>query len=214
VKLLSAISFRRSLMNPHSEIADNNNNKNKTRTKAKAAAAAIPMAGIIVAAALMSGLAMFSTYTQPALAQQNMTGSTTGGNATGGTTSGRGTQSSACTPTQTAEGGGGTNQTSSGGATGGSTTNATNATSASTSGGGNQSSVGAYIEQACMALQNNDTQGAMMQLNLALMELSGSGGGGTQGGNITSTTGGGTETGSTTTGDGTTGGAAGPQVMP
>jgi plastocyanin len=42
------------------------------------------------------------------------------------------------------------------------------------------------IEEACMALQNNDTQGAMMQLNLALIEL----GGGTQG-NVTSTTGGG-----------------------
>jgi hypothetical protein len=51
------------------------------------------------------------------------------------------------------------------------------------------------IEEACMALQNNDTQGAMMQLNLALIEL----GGGTQG-NVTSTTGGGANT---TSGGGT-----------
>ena len=186
-------------MNPHKKIADNN--KNKT-TEAIGAAAAISMAGILVAAALVSGLSLF---TQPAIAQQNMTA---------GTTSGGGNQSSACAPSQTA-GGAAANQTSSGGATGGGTTTATNATTATTSGGGNQSTVRSYIEQACMALQNNDTQGAMMQLNLAIMELSGTGGGGSQGGNMTSTSGSGTSGGGSSGGsEGTTGGAAGPQVMP
>jgi hypothetical protein len=72
--------------------------------------------------------------------------------------------------------------------------------------GGNQSTseVRMHIEEACMALQNNDTQGAMMQLNLALIEL----GGGTQG-NMTSTPG--EITGCTTTGGGgtTSGGGIG-----
>ena len=63
-------------MNPHSGINDNNK---KDRTKA--IAAAIPLAGILVAAALLSGLSMISNY-QPAIAQQqNMTGGV-GGNAT------------------------------------------------------------------------------------------------------------------------------------
>jgi hypothetical protein len=62
-------------MNPHSGINDNNK---KDRTKA--IAAAIPMAGILVAAALLSGLPLVNNY-QPAIAQQlNMTGA--GGNAT------------------------------------------------------------------------------------------------------------------------------------
>jgi hypothetical protein len=74
-KSLSAISFTLGLMNPHSGINDNNK---KDRTKA--IAAAIPMAGILVAAALLSGLPLVNNY-QPAIAQQlNMTGA--GGNAT------------------------------------------------------------------------------------------------------------------------------------
>jgi hypothetical protein len=74
-KSLSAISFTLGLMNSHSGINDNNK---KDRTKA--IAAAIPMAGILVAAALLSGLPLVNNY-QPAIAQQlNMTG--TGGNAT------------------------------------------------------------------------------------------------------------------------------------
>ena len=62
-------------MNPHSGI-DNNNNR-----RTKAIAAAIPMAGIVIAAALLSGLSLINSY-QPAIAQQqNMTGGA-GGNAT------------------------------------------------------------------------------------------------------------------------------------
>jgi hypothetical protein len=65
-------------MNPHSGMDgnDNNDNNNNRRTKA---IAAIPMAAIIVAAALLSGLISFtgSSY-EPAMAQQNLTGTTSG----------------------------------------------------------------------------------------------------------------------------------------
>jgi hypothetical protein len=62
-------------MNPHSGIDVNNNRRTK------AIAAAIPMAGIVIAAALLSGLSLINSY-QPAIAQQqNMTGAA-GGNAT------------------------------------------------------------------------------------------------------------------------------------
>jgi hypothetical protein len=72
-----------------------------------------------------------------------------------------------------------------------------NATSLTAEGGGNQSTseVRDYIEEACLALQVGDTQGALMQLNLALSEL----GGGTQG-NMTNTTS--VLTGGTTAGEG------------
>jgi hypothetical protein len=157
-------------MNSRDGVDDNKN----TRTKA-IAAAAIPMAGIMVAAALLSGLSLFTTYTQPALAQQNMTAT----NATS-TTGGGETTQSACTPTQTV--GGGQNATTNATSTGGG--GGTNATSTS-AGGGNQSTseVRLHIEEACMAAQNGDMQGVLMHLNLALSALdnmtTAAGGGGT-----------------------------------
>ena len=48
------------------------------------------------------------------------------------------------------------------------------------------------IEQACMALQNNDTQSALMQVNLALNAL---------GSNMTTTAGGGTTNATITCGE-------------
>jgi hypothetical protein len=90
---------------------------------------------------------------------------------------------------------------------GGATTTTDNATSTTggnattaTGGAANQSTsdVRMNIEQARMALQNNDTQGARMYLDMALSAL----GGGTQS-NMTSTTGGTTNA---TTGGATTGG--------
>ncbi len=113
-------------MNPHSGTDYNNNRRRRT----KAIAAAIPIAGVIVAAALLSGLSLINSY-QPAIAQQNMTA----GNATI------------------------------------TTTDAT---------GGNQSEIRLLIEEALTALQNNNTQGALMNLCLALNAL---------GGNITTTAG-------------------------
>jgi hypothetical protein len=148
-------------MNPHSGIDDNNN------IRTKAIAAAIPMAGIIVAAALLSGLSLFSSYQQPAMAQ-NATS-----NATTTTTGGGGAQSSsACAPTQT--GGGGQNATTNATTTDGG--GATNATSTTAGGGGNESTtsdVRMNIEEACMAAQNGDMQGVLMHLNLALNALEG-----------------------------------------
>jgi hypothetical protein len=165
VKLLSAIWFTQGLMIPHSGIDDNNK---KDRTKA--IAAAIPIAGIIVAAALLSGLSLVNSY-QPAIAQQNMTA---GGNATttSPTTGGGGNATgSACAPTQTAGGAGGQNATTT--VTNATTTGGgTNATT--TAGGGNQTTTASpvqLIEQACIAAQNNDTQGVLMNLNLALNAL-------------------------------------------
>ena len=98
-----------------------------------------------------------------------------------------GAQPSACAPTQTGggEGAGGGNQTEVGAAA---TTNATTAGG----GAGNQSTSSSsptqLIEQACMALQAGDIQGAMMQLNLALGQLR-EGGGTTTGGATSTTTG-------------------------
>ena len=96
--------------------------------------------------------------------------------------------SSACAPTTQTGGGGGagqnatttTNATTTGG--GGANVTGTNATSTTTGGGGNQSTsaVRMHIEQACMAAQNNDTQGVLMNLTLALNAL---------GGNVTTTAG-------------------------
>ena len=64
--------------------------------------------------------------------------------------------------------------------------------------GGNMSEVRLQIEEARTALQNNDTQGAMMHLDLALNTLGGAAG---AQGNMTSTAGG-NATNATTTGGG------------
>ena len=62
--------------------------------------------------------------------------------------------------------------------------NATNATTTGAVTGGTQSEAMLHLEEVRTALQNNDIQGAMMHLELAMNVL----GGGTQG-NMTSTTG-------------------------
>jgi hypothetical protein len=135
----------------------------KDRTKATAA---IPMVGTIVTGALLllSGLSLISSSYQPAIAQlQDMT---TGGGGGGGATTDAGTT------------GGGT--TTGGNATTDSATpqggNAT--TAAGGAGGGGNDSVSQirmHIEAARTALQNNDTQGAMLHLELADNALGGAG---------------------------------------
>lgn len=112
--------------------------------------------------------------------------------------------SSACIPSQMASGVGGNQTTTSengtattqGGATSAGPMNATGATAAGGAGSQSVSSTIQLIEQACMALQAGDTQGAMMQLNSALDQLrsmSGMQGGGegttTQGGATNTTIG-------------------------
>ena len=99
------------------------------------------------------------------------------------------------------------------GTTGGATTNDTATT---TMGGGNTTTGGAggndsmsqvrmHLEEARTALQNNDTQGALMHLDLSLNAM---GGASPIQGNLTGTTGG-TTGGNMTTGGGTTGGTTG-----
>jgi hypothetical protein len=176
-------------MNPDSRT----DNKGDTNLRTKATAA-IPVAGILVAAALLSFIG--SSY-QSALSQQDLIGNTitttpTNTTTTNPTMAGAG-QSSACAPTQT--GGSGIAMDTITGGGGDATTGTTNATSTATTageGGVNQSTtseVRLHIEEACMALQAGDAQGVLMHLNLALNAL----GDGTQG-NITSETTAGPET--------------------
>jgi hypothetical protein len=83
------------------------------------------------------------------------------------------------------QGSDGASTTMTGNATNATTTgNATNATTTGAAAGETQSEVMLHLEEVRTALQNNDIQGAMMHLELAMNVL----GGGTQG-NMTSTTG-------------------------
>jgi hypothetical protein len=134
-------------------------NDNYKKDRTKATAAAIPMAGAIVTAALLlSGVSLISSYQQPAIAQEQ----------------------------NMTEGGGGILE--GGNATGGGILEGGNATNATGAAGGNQSEVRTNLEQARMALQNNDTQGAMMYLDMALSALGGGAAGGTQGNTTSNTT--------------------------
>jgi hypothetical protein len=209
-------------MNPQSERDYDNNNDESISRRAKAIATAIPMAGIIVAAALVSGPFFFigSSYPQ-AMAQQNNTmtpselnGSTSADGDNNSTTIGgnnSNVQSSACAEIQT--GGtfdegitvGGTSaaddyDADSEGEDNADTTGTTDATSITTAeGGGNQPTADLrdFIEEACIALQVDDRQGALMYLDMALNAL---GGDSTQGG-ITNTPSGITNGTTTTTSD-------------
>jgi hypothetical protein len=172
MKLLSAIAFTLSSMNPHSGTGDNcKNDKNKSeRTKA---IAAIPIAGVIFAAAILSGLLSFAGNSYlPAEAQQNTMGTS---NQTSGAFS-TSSSTSTCATTQAGSSGNGTGQhqqsgmngTTTGGSGGSMGTNSTGSSSGDS--GGTQSPT-QLIEQACVALQAGDIQGAMMQLDLALSQL-------------------------------------------
>jgi hypothetical protein len=152
-------------------VTDDNNNEAKP-------IAGIAMAGIMVTAALLlSGLSLISSNQQPVIAQQrNMTGG-------GGVTEG-----GATIPDNT---NGITGSAGQGG----------NATAIAGGAGGNQSEVRMHIEEARIALQNNDTQGALMQLDLAL-NASGGGAGGIQDNTTTDTTIAGTDVTNTNSEDG------------
>ncbi len=115
--------------------------------------AGIAMAGVmVVSALLLSGLAFISSYQQPVIAQQqNITNG--GGIAEGGATIVDNTTSTTGTATQ-----GGNVTASAGGAS------------------GNQSELRMHLEEARTALQNDDTAGALIHLDLALNVLSGAGG--------------------------------------
>ena len=142
--------------------------------------AGIAMAGILVTAALLlSGLSLITSNQQTVIAQQqNMTGG--GGVTEGGATITDNTDNTPDITGSAAQGG--------------------NATAIAGGVGGNQSEVRMHIEEARIALQNNDTQGALMQLDLALSTLGGAGG--TQGNMTTGTTIAGTDATNTNSEDG------------
>jgi hypothetical protein len=126
-------------------------NHSKDRTKATGA---IPMVGAIVTAALLlSGLSLICSSYQPAIAQQQ--DMTTGG---GGATTDSGTE---------------------GGTTGGATPQGGNATTTAGGAGGGEndslSQIRMHVEEARKALQNNDTQGVMMHLDLIYNAVGGAG---------------------------------------
>jgi hypothetical protein len=166
---------------------NNNNNNNdgderEERRKASFALAHTSSTYILALSLLAAGgfAVIISTVTPmtAAIAQELDTTGQPGG----------GLEYSACTPTQIGgDGGEGSQNTTSNATTmgGGGDANATadNATT-TTAGGGigvstSTSEVIDFIEQACIALEVGDTEGALIQLNLALDELRG--GGGTQG---------------------------------
>jgi hypothetical protein len=150
----------------------------------------------VVATIIGTGLDPPFDTTQSGTAQtvitvgQQLAGATDGNNTAGttdnitATTGGVGSTGaqSACTPTQMAGGGGGGTNATAGNATTATTGTMTANATTTAGGGGNQttSSPTQLIEQACIAAQNNDTQGVLMNLNLALNAL---------GGNMTTTAG-------------------------
>ena len=166
-------------------------NHSKDRTKATAA---IPMVGAIVTAALLlSGLSLISSSYQPAIAQQLDT--TTGGGSGGG-------------------GGATTDSGTEGGATGGTTPQAGNATTAGGAGENDSlSQIRMHVEEARTALQNNDTQGVMMHLDLIYNAVGGVGA--LRDSNMTAidTTAAGNATNMTAAGNATTGGTEGEEVL-
>jgi hypothetical protein len=166
--------------------SNNNNNNNdderEERRKASFALAHTSSTYILALSLLAAGdfAVIISTVTpmNAAIAQELDTTGQPGG----------GLEYSACTPTQIGGDGGGGSQNATSNATtmgGGGDANATADNATTTAGGGigvstSTSQVIDFIEQACIALEVGDTEGALIQLNLALDELRG-GGDGTQG---------------------------------
>ena len=164
-------------------------NHSKDRTKATGA---IPIVGAIVTAALLlSGLSLICSSYQPAIAQQQ--DMTTGG---GGATTDSGTE---------------------GGTTGGATPQGGNATTTAGGAGGGEndslSQIRMHVEEARTALQNNNTQGVMMHLDLIYNAVGGAGV--LEVSNMTAidTTAAGNATNMTAAGNATTGGTEGGGIL-
>jgi len=115
--------------------------------------AVIGMAGImVISASLLSGLSLISSYQQPVLAQQQNI--TNGDGVTGGDVT---IIDNTTSPTgSTAQGG--------------------NATGTAPPAVGNQSELRIHLEEARTALQNDDTEDALIHLDLALNVLGRTGG--------------------------------------
>jgi hypothetical protein len=160
-------------------ISSNNNNDEREERRRASFALAGTTSTYIVALSLLavSGIAVIcSITTKPmttAFAQELDNNTTT-------RQPGVGAESSVCTPTQTGGGGGGQNATTN-------TTTITMAgSSTDTTAGNDTTTVGGernlstsivkdFIEEACIALQIGDTEGALDLLNQALDELGGGG---------------------------------------
>jgi hypothetical protein len=142
------------LMNPDSGTNDNNDIR---KTKARAA---ISMAGMIVIAALVSGVAysMGNSY-QPTIAQT--------GNATTTTRVGQ----FPCAPAQTGGGGGGQNTSTTATTTGDAASTDVDTTSTTDEGNQFTGELAIHIQEACLAAHNNDIPGVLLHLNLALEAL-------------------------------------------
>ena len=137
--------------------------RNFDNNEGKTIAAVISMAGILVAAGLLSALYLVGSYQQPVIAQQQQQQQ----NNTGGPEASTGNQASSVTTTNDT-----ITSTAAGITEGGNTTNATTTTGAGgVPLGGNQSEIRVQLEEAVMALQNNDTESALMHLDLALNAL-------------------------------------------
>jgi hypothetical protein len=155
--------------------------KNKSNSnRADKAIFAIGIAGIVVAVSLLlSGLSTVGSY-HSVFAQQNITEEGARPTGVGGTTD---------NATTTTMGGGAAQGLCPPVCIGNATTGAAGGNATTTTAGGvNLSEVRLHLEEVRTALQNNDVQGAMTHLDLAMNLLDG---GGTQG-NMTSTTAGST----------------------
>ncbi len=174
--------------------SNNNNNNNdgderEERGKASFVLAHTSSTYILALSMLAAGaFAVITSTVTPMTAAfaQEVDNNTTAGQPGGGL------ESSACTPTQTGGGGGGSQSATTNATTatmgGSGDANATTGNATTTAGGGggiglspSTSQVIDFIEQACIALEVGDIEGALIPLNLALDELRG--GDGTQGNN-------------------------------
>ncbi|HJU35117.1 MAG TPA: hypothetical protein VJ695_08355, partial [Nitrososphaera sp.] len=133
------------------------NNKSQATTGVSAVEA------LVIVGVLVSGLFLIGSYPQSVLSQeQNMLGEGSGA---------RNTITSANDTTTDSI------------VLGRNMTNATNDSGGSAAAGGNQSQIRLHLQEALSALRNNDTQGALMHLDIVLNTI----GGGVQG-NTTTTT--------------------------
>ncbi len=151
---------------------------------------------------MLSGLSLISSSYQPAIAQQLDTTTAGGSGGGGGATTDSGTE---------------------GGATGGATPQGGNATTAGGAGENDSlSEIRMHVEEARTALQNNDTQGVMMHLDLIYNAVGGAGVlqdsnmtaiDTTAAGNATNMTAAGNATNMTAAGNATTGGTEGGEIL-
>ena len=151
-------------MNPLSRWNDDDSNGSNHNEKMKPIETTLPIASIFLVAIGLFSLIGNGYFFQFATAQQNTAIDDAISTNSTRAEDNRVQSSSACAPTQTEQAAGTTTEA----------INATAFTAGETAGGENQSNtskVMMYIEQACMAARNNDSQGVLTNLTLALNAL-------------------------------------------